>query len=84
MHKASSGSVFLGVELLAVATGFAGCLMMAYAFVYIITYGHAIFVEPNVMLAGLELLVFAAGGAANIAVVARLERAQSRRLRDVP
>lgn len=57
---------------------------MVYAFVYIMMYGHAIFVEPNVTLAGLELLVFAAGGGANLAVVARLERAQSRRLRGVP
>jgi|GEM_PF-4351519 hypothetical protein len=58
-------------ELLAISTGFAGCLMMVYAFTYIIIYGHAIFVEPNIMLAKIELSVFAIGGIANLAVVVK-------------
>jgi hypothetical protein len=58
-------------ELLAFSTGLAGCLMMVYAFAYIILYGHAIFVEPNRMFADLELSVFGIGGVANLAVVAK-------------
>jgi len=45
--------------------------MMVYAFTYIIIYGHAIFVEPNIMLAKIELSVFAIGGIANLAVVVK-------------
>ena len=58
-------------ELLAVSTGFAGCLMMVYAFTYIIVYGHAIMVEPNSVLAEIELSVFAMGGIANLAVAVK-------------
>ena len=58
-------------ELLAISTGFAGCIMMVYAFTYIIIYGHAIFVEPNSVLAEVELAVFAIGGIANLAVVVK-------------
>jgi len=58
-------------ELLAISTGFAGCIMMVYAFIYIIMYGHAIFVEPNTMLADLELSVFAIGGISNLAVIVK-------------
>jgi hypothetical protein len=45
--------------------------MMVYAFTYIIIYGHAIFVEPNSVLAEVELAVFAIGGIANLAVVVK-------------
>jgi hypothetical protein len=73
--KASRQSHLRKAEVLAFSTGLAGCLMMVYAFTYIIMYGHAIFVEPNRILADLELSVFGVGGAANLAVVVnRLRR----------
>ena len=66
------GRSFLGrTELLDISTGIAGCLMMVYAFAYVIMYGHAIFVEPNALIARLELSVFAIGGVSNIAIVVR-------------
>lgn len=48
--------------------------MMGYAFVDILIYGRAIFIEPNVPLASLELLVFAIGGVANLAVALNIAR----------
>ncbi len=61
-------------EILAVSTGFAGCLMMALAFVYIIIYGSAVMIEPNWVLSRLELGIFAAGGLANMFAALKLLR----------
>lgn len=64
----------MNAKLLAAATGSAGCILMGYAFVDILIYGRAIFIEPNVPLASLELLVFAIGGVANLAVALNIAR----------
>lgn len=61
-------------EILAVSTGFAGCLIMVLAFLYIIMYGEAVLIEPNWMLSRFELGIFAVGGMANIFAALKLLR----------
>ena len=41
--------------------------MMVLAFLYIIMYGEAVFVEPNSLLSRVELGLFATGVVANVA-----------------
>jgi hypothetical protein len=60
------------MELLAIATGFAGCLMMFLAFLNVVTYGQAVFIEPNAIVLHLELVIFAAGAVANLIVALRI------------
>ena len=60
--------------VVAVATGFAGCLMMFLAFVNIAMYAQAVFIEPNAIILHLELAVFGAGIVANLIVALRVAR----------
>ena len=61
-------------ELLAVSTGFAACFMMILAFLGIVFFGEARLIEPNPNVSILELVLFVAGGASNLAVALKLAR----------
>ena len=61
-------------ELLAVSTGFAACFMMILAFLGIVFFGEAHLIEPNSNVSILELVLFVAGGASNLAVALKLAR----------
>lgn len=72
--RSSLRNLVLRPELLAVATGLAGCAMMVLAFFYIIMYGSVVFIEPNAVISHTEFVVFVVGLVANIALGYKVTR----------